>query len=593
MTLRRGFELEPGEPVVVVEDVITTGRSTREVLEVVQAQQAPRAGGGQPGRPHLGRRRPGRAAPQPAPAGVPGLPARGVPLVRRREHAREAGLPGALTTSLYRIVLAYDGTDFEGWQVQSSRRPSGAPARTVQGELESALRRLDGGAPVRVKGAGRTDAGVHALGQVASFELPRAIEPAALQRALNGLLPPDVRVREAAHGAAGLPRPPERASKLYRYELDTGPVQLPTRRRQAGHVPWRSTARAWRRRRPSSWAATTSRRSAPAAARPRPRSARSRARTRAWEGATLVYEVEADGFLRKMVRSLVGGLIAAGRGAVDRGRPAAGPRRPRPARLAGARGGARPHPGARGLPGGAAGVNIAIPASANVSPGPARRRPLGLRGAVAPPRHRLRAPAPPRGHHHGRQRPLGEAARTSGAWRAIARASPRCATWSRPRPAWACEVLTLYAFSVENWKRPKAEVATLMALLKRYLRLELETLLQNNIRFQVIGRMEELPTDVQEELQRGMERTAALHRAALQHRAQLRRPRRDHRRRAAPGAGRAAQRPRRRSRIDEALLSSLPLHRRPARPRPAHPHQRRAAHLATSCSGRSPTPRSG
>jgi undecaprenyl diphosphate synthase len=70
------------------------------------------------------------------------------------------------------------------------------------------------------------------------------------------------------------------------------------------------------------------------------------------------------------------------------------------------------------------------------------------------------------------------------------------------------QVLTLYAFSVENWKRPKTEVSTLMALLKRYLRIELDTLLRNNIRFQVIGRMDELPTDVQKELQRGMDRTA-------------------------------------------------------------------------------------
>ena len=69
------------------------------------------------------------------------------------------------------------------------------------------------------------------------------------------------------------------------------------------------------------------------------------------------------------------------------------------------------------------------------------------------------------------------------------------------------QVLTLYAFSVENWKRPKTEVATLMGLLKRYLRMELDTLLRNNIRFRVIGRMGELPADVQDELQRGMERT--------------------------------------------------------------------------------------
>lgn len=68
-------------------------------------------------------------------------------------------------------------------------------------------------------------------------------------------------------------------------------------------------------------------------------------------------------------------------------------------------------------------------------------------------------------------------------------------------------VLTLYAFSVENWKRPAAEVATLMALLKRYLRSELKTLTDNNIRFQVIGRIDELPRDVQQELAAGIERT--------------------------------------------------------------------------------------
>ena len=69
-------------------------------------------------------------------------------------------------------------------------------------------------------------------------------------------------------------------------------------------------------------------------------------------------------------------------------------------------------------------------------------------------------------------------------------------------------VITLYAFSVENWKRPRAEINTLMTLLKRYLRLELSTLLRNNIRFRVIGREEELSPDVRHELDLGMEKTA-------------------------------------------------------------------------------------
>jgi len=69
-------------------------------------------------------------------------------------------------------------------------------------------------------------------------------------------------------------------------------------------------------------------------------------------------------------------------------------------------------------------------------------------------------------------------------------------------------VLTLYAFSVENWKRPRAEIHTLMTLLKRYIRLELGTLLKNNIRFQVIGRQDELAADVRHELDTGVEQTS-------------------------------------------------------------------------------------
>src|ERR1700752_2925620 len=73
------------------------------------------------------------------------------------------------------------------------------------------------------------------------------------------------------------------------------------------------------------------------------------------------------------------------------------------------------------------------------------------------------------------------------------------------------DVLTLYAFSVENWKRPRAEINTLMTLLKRYLRLELSTLLKNDIRFQVIGRKDELSADVQHELDIGIRQSEKNH----------------------------------------------------------------------------------
>lgn len=231
----------------------------------------------------------------------------------------------------FRVTLAYDGTDFEGFQAQAGARP----ARTVQGEVEAALRRLARGVDVRVAGAGRTDAGVHALGQVISFELPTPFEPAALRRALNGLLPADVRALDAAPTSLAFHARRSACSKLYRYTLDTGPVQLPTRRRTVAHLPGELDARALAEvaalylgrhdfaALASSGGTTVT-------------SVRTLTRSEAcWQGDTLVYEVEGDGFLRKMVRSLVGGLIAAGRGrrSVEqlRGALAAGERRAWPA----------------------------------------------------------------------------------------------------------------------------------------------------------------------------------------------------------------------------------------------------------------------
>jgi tRNA pseudouridine38-40 synthase len=210
---------------------------------------------------------------------------------------------------LYRVTLAYDGTDFAGFQLQRTS------ARTVQGALEQALRRLAGGARIAVAAAGRTDAGVHALGQVAAFELQRELEPEALQRALNGLLPDDVRVLAAARAAAGFHPRKSAVSKLYRYVLDCGGVQPPQRRRFAGFCPSaldasrvRAAAALYLGRHDFASLASSGS-SATTTVRTVTRSEAT------FEPGTLVYETEADGFLRKMVRSMVGGLIAAGRGA--------------------------------------------------------------------------------------------------------------------------------------------------------------------------------------------------------------------------------------------------------------------------------------
>jgi tRNA pseudouridine38-40 synthase len=229
--------------------------------------------------------------------------------VRRRLAPGEARLA---RLNAFRIVLAYDGTDFAGWQSQAE----GTKARTVQRTLEEALARLGDGTRVRVDGAGRTDAGVHAHGQVASFVLDRDIAPSDLARALNGLLPEDARVVSADRAAEGFHARKSARSKLYRYVLDTGGVQLPTRRRYAGHVPWTLDGDAV-----AAAAALVSGRHDFAALASSGSSVKTTVRTitrseARFDGATLVYEVEADGFLRKMVRSIAGGLIAAGRGAV-------------------------------------------------------------------------------------------------------------------------------------------------------------------------------------------------------------------------------------------------------------------------------------
>lgn len=215
----------------------------------------------------------------------------------------------------YRVTLAYDGTEFAGWQAQAEER-----GRTVQGVLEAGLHRLSGSEPearVRVVAAGRTDAGVHALGQVVCFRLEREWAPLDLVRALNGVLPEDVRALEAAWADDGFHARRSALSKVYRYTLDTAPVQLPTRRRYAAHSPF-----ALDRARVEAAADLylgrhdfASLASAGGSVKTTERTVlRSEVR---WEETTLVYEVEADGFLRKMVRSMVGGLVAAGRGTHD------------------------------------------------------------------------------------------------------------------------------------------------------------------------------------------------------------------------------------------------------------------------------------
>jgi tRNA pseudouridine38-40 synthase len=119
----------------------------------------------------------------------------------------------------YRLTVAYDGTDFHGWQVQPGRP-------TVQGALMDLLQRLTGALPA-LHGAGRTDAGVHAWGQVASFTTESALAPREFARALNALLPPAIRIRDAAEVPPDFHARWLACAKTYQYRIFRGQVVPP------------------------------------------------------------------------------------------------------------------------------------------------------------------------------------------------------------------------------------------------------------------------------------------------------------------------------------------------------------------------------
>jgi tRNA pseudouridine38-40 synthase len=128
----------------------------------------------------------------------------------------------------YKLTIAYDGTAFHGSQAQAADK-----GRTVQGTVEAALAHLTG-SPVRSALAGRTDAGVHARGQVASCELPKPWPPADLRRALNAVLPPDVAVRAVEVVPEGFHARFDATARAYRYLVWNAPVADPLWR----HVTW-------------------------------------------------------------------------------------------------------------------------------------------------------------------------------------------------------------------------------------------------------------------------------------------------------------------------------------------------------------------
>jgi tRNA pseudouridine38-40 synthase len=215
----------------------------------------------------------------------------------------------------YKLLIQYDGTDFHGWQTQDG-------LRTVQGELMRVASLLDG-REVMVHGSGRTDAGVHAEAQVASVELQREITPRTLRNAINGNLARDVRVLFAEVAADNFHARYAAVSKTYVYRLVHGPVMSPfwsrfahQEARQIDLEFMRSCARCFIGE--HDWTAFSA---AQSDADSRVRTITQLDITAGWDGRGLCHLVEftvtANGFLRYMVRSIVGTLLAAGRGEIE------------------------------------------------------------------------------------------------------------------------------------------------------------------------------------------------------------------------------------------------------------------------------------
>lgn len=203
----------------------------------------------------------------------------------------------------YRARVEYDGTDFHGFQLQPGRR-------TVQGELERALARLSAGSRVRVEGAGRTDAGVHARGQVIAFTYAGAVPGPRLAAALAALLPPDLAVGRLQRVPADF-RPRYRALyREYRYSIWNGP-RSPLRERYALGVRERLDTVAMA----AAAEVLVGRHdfSAFGGADRQPVRTLHRARIRR-RGRTVTVEVVGDAFLRQMVRRIVAGLLRVAHG---------------------------------------------------------------------------------------------------------------------------------------------------------------------------------------------------------------------------------------------------------------------------------------
>lgn len=206
-----------------------------------------------------------------------------------------------------KLTLQYDGTDYVGWQRQ-------AEGVSIQGLLEDALKPIEG-SPVTVHGAGRTDAGVHALGQVASVTLNADLDPTTLARALNAVLPRDVRVASVEEMPDDFHARFSATGKVYQYRIVNGPFASPFIRRYVWHVIPRIDREAVRHA-AAALVGTHDFASFQGTGTVVASTERTIRRLETDEGpeGLLILEIEGNGFLRHMIRNITGTLVEIGLG---------------------------------------------------------------------------------------------------------------------------------------------------------------------------------------------------------------------------------------------------------------------------------------
>jgi len=217
----------------------------------------------------------------------------------------------------YRIVVEYDGRAFAGWEVQANGEP------TVQGALVDAIEQVTG-RRVGVSGSGRTDSGVHAEAQVASFDLEPGWPAEKLWRALNGVLPRAIGLRSVDLAPDGFDARRDATGKRYRYRIWNGPARSPLRAARFAHVP-RPLDVAEMRRAAAALVGEHDFRSFQAAGSNVTTSVRTLTRLEVFgePGGEIEIVAEGTGFLRHMVRNLAGTLIEVGLGRREPGSMAA------------------------------------------------------------------------------------------------------------------------------------------------------------------------------------------------------------------------------------------------------------------------------